>query len=333
MLTSEPFLAVADRLAPSWGLSDLFVIRDGMNHVLGASQAGREVILRVTDDTHRPRLEVEAEVEWVAYLAGRGCQVCRPIPDAEGRLLHTQEEAGRVFHAVCFEKMAGLVVNPGDDLWGPPLFEAWGRALGRLHRESAQFQPTVRRPDWREMSELSVDGFRGRLPGAVLDRIEGYLADLRAKPHGAGYGLVHNDAKSDNFFVVDGRVELFDFDESCYCWQIQDLLVAFYFYYAYPLMRRPDEPADEAATWLSSVLQGYRQEWSLPAEQLELAVDLMRMREILIYLVIAGEYEHWHPVISARPHATCSHDEAIALMEERLLSGRPCVDLDFRQFA
>lgn len=326
-MSSEPFLKVARRVADEWDLDPdaTSVLRDGMNHVLGATRRdGTEVILRVTDASHRSFAEIQAEVDWVEHLADGGCAVSRPLRSRQDRLVRTETEDGRAFHSVVFTKIVGQEVLPQNpETWTPALFEAWGEAVGRLNRVSEGYTGSAARPEWSEMSELTcLPRLRGRLRDDVLDRCEGYLRDLAAQPT-KQYGLIHNDVKPDNFYVVDGRVELFDFDEACRCWLVQDLLVPLYFYFAYPLVKIPGDPH----AFLDPMLRGYRRERDLPDEALALAPQLLRMREILIYLVMAPDVDHWRPIIAASPGITTPVDETLALMEDRLLSGAPVLEL------
>lgn len=51
------------------------------------------------------------------------------------------------------------------------------------------------------------------------------------------------------------------------------------------------------------------------------------MREILLYLVVAPERDHWRTFMASAPGITTPLDETLALMEDRILSGAPVLEL------
>lgn len=329
---------VLEEVAPDWDIDPASVrlVRDGMNHVFEATSSGTPVIVRVTDDAHRCRDLVLGELQWTVFLEGRGCRVTHALPSLRGSYVESRRAGGRLYHVACFRKEQGQVVRPGDPAWwNEDLFRAWGRAIGRLHRESAafRFQPPGRRQHWYEEPELAgLDSPDPCFPADVVAAMRSHLERLRALPQGEACGLVHNDVKDDNFFVVGpGELLLFDFDESCLCWLLNDLVVPLYFYYAYPLCQLPGAGPAEAGRFLAGLLEGYRQEHPLTREQLERTQDLLKLREILIYVIIRPHLDYWQRSAGARS-LTHSFPETVALMEERMRRGAPVIELDFSSF-
>ena len=68
-------------------------------------------------------------------------------------------------------------------------------------------------------------------------------------------GLIHQDAHGGNFFVDDGRIMLFDFDDCCYGPFAMEIGIVI-FYVAVLL----GEPDDFAAWFVPNFLTGYRSE-------------------------------------------------------------------------
>jgi amicoumacin kinase len=165
--------------------------------------------------------------------------VTKPLPNSGGDLLKTLSAGGRTLHVVCFERFTGSPVTPGDpQRWHPERFSLLGRTLGHIHRVTATFQPRagVRRYHWYEETEFRHLGdYRRVVPDRVLDCIQSYIARLRDMPRQPRhYGLIHNDVYAENFFYAPGEVQLFDFDQSCYGWFLQDLVNPIYPHYIFP---------------------------------------------------------------------------------------------------
>ncbi|OQY33837.1 MAG: hypothetical protein B6I38_03100 [Anaerolineaceae bacterium 4572_5.1] len=71
----------------------------------------------------------------------------------------------------------------------------------------------------------------------------------------AGYGLIHQDAHGGNFFIKDGAITLFDFDDCMYGWFIYDIAMVLF----YAALGKEDMAAF-TKTFMGDFLQGYAQE-------------------------------------------------------------------------
>jgi amicoumacin kinase len=334
---SLPYDEVFRQIVPPWELAagSLALLREGLNHVFaGTRRSGTAVIVRLTDDAHRSASLIRAELEWLHFLRQHGCTVTTPLPAGDGDLLKTLRAGGRTLHAVCFERLTGRPVTPGDpQQWTPELFETLGSTLGRIHRVTATFRPSAgaQRYPWYEETEFRhLADYRGVVPDRVLDRIQRHIASLRALPPRPGqYGLIHNDVYAENFFYAPGEVQLFDFDQACYGWFLQDLINPIYPHYVFPAVRIPGASAADLARFFRHLVAGYRTEQPLSAEQLRLADAFLRLKESFVYLILNAHLAQWAATLRL-PMDTLR--QAVAVMEHRLLTGTPVVDLDFTTF-
>jgi len=114
---------------------------------------------------------------------------------------------------------------------------------------------------------------------------------------------VHRDVHSGNFLFEDGRVEIIDFDLGCYGWRLMDFSVLLFNHYYYPSLTVPDSTPKLAGHVLATLLCGYREEYVMDDEQLTMIGDLMKLREILIYVVTMPALEHWEEAMG-RPQPT-----------------------------
>jgi Ser/Thr protein kinase RdoA (MazF antagonist) len=328
------------RASSLWGLekNSFTLLRDGQNHVFSARRddghkaGGQKVIVRVTDDSHRSAALIDGELSWLAFLSAHGCAVSNPLPASDDSLLTTLAVGGEQVHVVCFTYLDGSQVDPGDPRqWTPDLFAELGRELGRIHAVSADFKPDPgsRRYAWDEETEYRrlPDGFRDLVPDAVLDAIEGMFARLRNQSKQPGtFGLIHSDVYADNFFYGDGQVRLFDFDQACYGWYVYDLICPLYPHYISPVAKIPGATSADAAAFFGHLVAGYRETHVLTAEQLGLAGELLRLKEIFVYLILVEKFDQWAATLDTSPE-TLRH--MLDTVERRLIAGAPVLDVDF----
>jgi amicoumacin kinase len=94
---------------------------------------GHRRVLRLTHSSHRTAAQIAGELEWIAYLSGRGVRACSPLPSCAGRLAEILPAADGCFVAAVFEAAPGRRVRKDDpETWNAALFRNWGRTLGRI---------------------------------------------------------------------------------------------------------------------------------------------------------------------------------------------------------
>ncbi|MEM7437737.1 MAG: phosphotransferase [Myxococcota bacterium] len=331
---SAPYRDALAQCVDHWGFqpSKTQLVRDGVNHVFATeSKQGDPVIIRVSDGATRERGEIEGELLWLDHLKRHGCTVSTPVRSKNDQLLESIDLEAGTFHVSCFERFGGRLLDPKVDReWNDDLFLTLGRAVGKMHRISDAFELPAdkNRKPWFE-SDLS------RFPEPLPDTFDpdvcatmiAFTDEMRARPTlPRHYGLVHRDLHSGNFLFEDGEVELIDFDLGCYGWRAMDFAVLLFGHYFYPSHRVADASPARAGEVLATLVRGYRDEYEIDFEQLELIDDLLRLRSILNYIATAPAPQHWQ-VAMGDPHPTVS--ESVAWVED-LWRGNPelRVDLD-----
>lgn len=211
-----------------WGLEpELQFLRQVANFVYEGELAGRPVVVRLTEPSRRGAQDIEAELDWMDFLARQGIQLARPIRSMRG-LFVEQVEGAPPFFAAIFEKAQGVSLSGGPIDAG--FAETWGRYLGRMHRLTKGYRPPTTlapRQSWEGDDALKT-ALRALDPADALPfrRMNELLAWLKGLPQNrAEYGLVHADLHSGNFFVHEGAITAFDFDDSCYHWFAYDLVI------------------------------------------------------------------------------------------------------------
>jgi Ser/Thr protein kinase RdoA (MazF antagonist) len=228
--------------------------------------------------------------------------------------------------ATLFERVPGGPVVERD--WAPSLFEQIGELMARMHGVSIDYhrghrsRPAPHRPHWHEnepharfRESVSVEDWALCREWDRLDQV------LRALPATKQcYGLVHADIHRGNFFVHEGRIYLFDFDDCCIQWFASDLANTIY----YALWDRRFEPiADRssfAQEFASHLLAGYRRHRALGDDEIAWIPDLLEYRELCVY---GFSRRRWglEPV-EAEVRARCDH------VRKRVARGEPVARLD-----
>ena len=144
--------------------------------------------------------------------------------------------------------------------------------------------------------------------------MQAFTDKMRTRPQKPRhYGLVHRDLHSGNFLVERGEVQIIDFDLGCYGWRPMDFTVLLFAHYYSPSLRVSDASPELAGHVLATLVRGYRDEYTIDLDQLEMVGDLLKLREILCYIAMAPAPEHWQIAMGDR-HPTAA--ESIAWIEK-----------------
>jgi len=264
-------------LAARWNAAEgtLGLVRDGENAVYELRSGDARRFLRLTEDRHRSREQLEAELEFVHFVTSRGLAAASAVPSAGGEWVETADAAdGSIWHAVVFAAVPGRHFRYFSLDIDRPLFRRWGSAMGRLHTLSREFGPATsrRRPPWTAQDTTRCDD--AMLPATETEarrehaRIAEWLASRERTR--ASWGLIHGDFERTNFVCDGTTLWLYDFDDACYHWYLADV--------AHALWAFRGAPAADRGHYLAWFLEGYR-------EQCDAAVDVADVREDLSWFV------------------------------------------------
>ncbi len=257
------------------------------NYIYSCNSPHGEAVLRIGHELHRNPAVTLAEIHWVNTLADQGVSVPRVYPSLQGELVEVVEAAdGSFFSAVLFEKAPGR--PPRREDWNSGLLRKVGSLLGRMHRVAKTYQPIsaeVIRPDWRK----DMDGFaRKFLPPSekvIIDRFESLTTHLDTLPvDPSGYGMIHQDVHGGNFFVNNGEITLFDFDDCTYAWFMYD--VAMSLFYVLPHNCSSPEQVEYCRRCFGELMDGYAGENILDRYWFTRVRTFLKLREIDLYVAI-----------------------------------------------
>ncbi len=290
----------------------------------------RDYILRITPGEHRQPTMIEAELDWVNYLADNGVSVCRGLLSERGSLVEVVEldtissDPDAFYSLVSFTKAPGRRAIKED--WNEKLFTNWGQVIGRMHALTKNYRPSdpsLVRHAWHEDGDLRVDGHLPESQTVVRARHAALLEYLHALPTDKdSFGLVHEDMHHGNFFVDNGNLTIFDFDDCQHHWFVSDLAMPLF--YVMRNLTLNDQSPEFANHFFGCLMEGYNRENKLEKYWLEQIPYFLKLREMILYIIIyaeeAFEVNDWcRAFITGR--------------KERIEEGVPVIDIDFGRFA
>jgi len=223
-------------------------------------------------------------VDWINYLAQGGASVSRAIYSQSGNLVEAIDDGqGGQFLATAFVKAPGVPSWEID--WTSEFQEHYGQVIGRIHaltKEYAPANPSWRRPDWNSHGNLDLEDWLPASEAVAISKFQALMPHFESLPKDRdGYGLIHQDAHGANFYVHEGKITLFDFDDCVYGWFIYDIAMVLF----YAAMWKEDKTAF-TYEFMGDFLRGYRTENQLDPVWLNELPHFLKLREIDLYAVI-----------------------------------------------
>lgn len=248
-----------------------------------------EYILRIGHSIRRNVDLIHGEVDWINFLADRGVGVSKAITSRNGNLVETVDDhQGGQFLATAFVKAKGA--SPWGK-WTPALIESYGEQLGKMHFHTQYFQPlfsTRKRPEWDDPIFDYVDQYLPESDWIIREKYKAICRHVNMIPKTVEtYGLIHQDAHGANLFVDEvGNITLFDFDDCCYSWFINDIAIVLFY-----MVSTTEEKVPLTIEFLSRFLRGYLRHFHLNFELLKEIPYFLKIREIELYSVIQRDFD------------------------------------------
>ncbi len=254
------------------------------SYIYEFSRDDGDFILRLGHSLRRTPELIAGEVDWINYLAEGGANVSRAILSRNGNLVEAIDDGqGGQFLATAFVKAQG--VPSWEVEWTPEFVQHYGRVIGRLHALTKDYtppDPAWRRPEWDAPGNLDLKDWLPPTEAAALTKFQELMPHFETLPKDRdGYGLIHQDAHGANFYIHEGQITLFDFDDSVYGWFIYDIAMVLF----YAAMWQEDKAAF-TQEFMSDFLRGYKRENHLDPKWLNEIPHFLKLREIDLYAVI-----------------------------------------------
>jgi len=282
--------ALLEGFAALWGAEpgSATIVRASSNFLCSFERGGRRYSLRIAPPGSRKEVTLEPQLDFLAFLEGRGIPAHRLFPSASGRRFETVATPWGPSLATAFEWIEGELSEAEE--FSDSRLRAWGGALARLHLASEDYP----KPDQGLDLLQCLARARDRLPpGAARERriADALLSRLRTLPRrrgrGGNWGLIHADFEADNLIWKGEEPWAIDFDELGPGWFAADLAFA-----ARDLFGDRVGAFDAADPRFRLFLEGYREVRPLPEEELALVPLFLALNHDLhrldIAVIVAG---------------------------------------------
>ena len=262
-------------------------------------------VLRLTHSSHRTYKQIEAELDFLAYLGKNGAKVAAPHRSKNALFVESlQATDGTSFYVSLFDYANGERVKDADSaVWNDTLFYAWGKAIGQLHQLTIDYPKTENRVTWVDDEITVIDMLQeDKELQAIAYEI---VAEIKKLPvTNRTFGLIHGDIHHGNFHYENGELTIFDFDDATYNYFAHDLAMVLY----YSVLRKDwseEEKAIVARHQLQVLREGYETEHILDDSVYNTIPLFMRLRDVALYGTIMKKFngkempEHFQTLVNA----------------------------------
>jgi amicoumacin kinase len=267
------------------------VIGDFENYVLEVYKKNCPYILRFTHSSHRTLEEVRSEIDWMKYLYEQGIRIPKVFPSIHSLFVEAIRAGDTFFYVTLTEKAKGTHVKISNDQDHRPLFYQIGKLIGKMHQVTKKYIPSngiQSRPHWEEDDLLEIEKY---IPNEQVDVIQNgkkIIEKVRNLSKDSNvYGLCHTDIHSGNFFVDNGDICVFDFDDTMNCWFAHDIAIPIYYACLYGMKESGKKERTKFGNELfHSLMEGYRTEHNLDPDAIKTIPLFFQLRDITLYTVL-----------------------------------------------
>ncbi len=248
-------------------------------------------VMRFSHSSHQSTDQIEAEIDWITYLNHNKVPVCTPIKSDNGNLVEVIDIDGNsYFNAVAFEKASGGLLDfQNPDKWPIDVIFQWGQITGRMHALTREYNPGKnQRKAFLDDKRWNPAKYIPQGQGDVIQVIEDILSGLYRLPiEPDSFGLIHSDLHAENFYVDNGKMTVFDFDDSCYKWFISDIAVILYYpLYKTRLVTNQEHQKKFIEYFLPPFWKGYCSENQLGEEWTSRIQQFIKLRDAHLCIII-----------------------------------------------
>ncbi|MHC0036362.1 phosphotransferase enzyme family protein [Pseudoneobacillus sp. C159] len=253
----------------------VYYFRASANVLFVYGKGEKTYFLRLSDASVKKREWLEAEIEMLHYLRGKGLKVVIPVRSKNETYVETVETELGTFQAVVFEALPGKQFET-EEL---PLenYFTWGSALGQLHHTFKGMPEKIRhnRTSWRDQLAFVEEKLPQHETAAKTELKKILEWATNKEVTSESFGLIHYDFELDNLRWENKEVAILDFDDCVNHWYVADI--------AYALRDLFKEKIDLENVLVKEFLQGYRSKTELDVRELQDLTWFMRMHHLVMF--------------------------------------------------
>lgn len=263
-------------------------IGNSTNLIYDLQDENNAYILRISKQPFYNLSQYEAEMDYVNYLFYMKVNVSKIIPSINNKLVEVIYDNNECHFVSVFEKAKGHLLRVDNiNEWNESLFYKWGKTMGKIHCLTKNYNPKegiVPRKQWNE--DLN---FKGEYAFTEKDCIiynvwTEIIKEMNTFPKDKGsYGLIHNDFHHYNFFIYDGEIIVFDFDDCLYHWYVCDIAIAIYHSLQTIPINSVQERREFGVKFIESFLKGYLEENKIEEKWIDKIPLFLEYRRICSY--------------------------------------------------
>lgn len=218
------------------------------------TQDGQKYVLRINFPNERSPIDIQSEMLWLDALSNEtDIPVTHPVRTKDGKLMVTIETEGvpEPRHCAVFHWVNGRTYSKPT----LPTITKIGAVMAQLQNHADTFNPPTpfckKRYNnaWNfgkptriystEKDDIFTEEIRAIIKSAI-SKIQAYLDKLYQDP--TDMRFLHADLHAWNVKLHQGHIQVLDFDDTMWCYPIQDIGISLYY-----LEREPNAPQVRAA--------------------------------------------------------------------------------------
>jgi len=257
------------------------------NFIYTVKKADVDYVLRFVHSDHREFNQILAEIEFIDYLYKNGANVAQIIKSKKRKISEKISiDKDTYFTVTMFEMAPGTYVK--RDEVTPHFQKMFGGVVGRLHRLTKNYKPKHRRPHWYEDSLfVRAKEYLKEEDYFVLDKLNETIEAIKSLPSDKdSYGLIHTDLHFGNMYYHNGRLMIFDWDDSSYKHFMSDIAIIIFYMLGMNYDLDDDQKADYTSKFFDNFCLGYLEENSMKFSWFEHLNTFLKLRELILYCVI-----------------------------------------------
>ena len=303
-------------------------IGNSANLIYELQNENNEYILRISKQAIDKLPKYEAEMDYINYLFNNQAKVSKVIPSINNKLVEVIYNNNEYYFVSIFEKAKGHLPEINDDKeWNETLFYQWGKTMGEIHRLTKDYSPNKdvsTRSHWNEDIYFKGEYAVTEEDSDVYSRWTEITKEINALPKGKDvYGLIHDDFHQYNFFLHNGNITVFDFDDCLYHWYICDIAIALYHALQTIHMHKVQERIKFGNKFFKSFLEGYSKENKIEEIWIEKIPLFLEYRRICSYSFAS--------MLWKKEKLTEQQVEYVINMRYNIINKVPYVEIDFKK--